>query len=310
MDLLVHLETFVAVAEERSFSRAAEALGIAQPLLSRRVKSLEDHLGGELFDRSRRQIRITDLGTLLLPHANDLLARTNHLYAAVRAARRASVVALGVPADGDPRALARVIRAASERGLALGVQELPAAQRAEALADGSLALALTRVPPASASLRVPLGVASARPTTAGDARPVHLDQLRGRRGRPGTGRHLLITGEDDIPLLREELTKRAARAGLPESSLRTVPSTSAALAEMLAGEALLLCPEQYARRHQVSWAPLADTSLQRGYALTVAARAGDTHDWLTPLLAAVVGAEGAEPTRPNNDDSHLLAARG
>ena len=48
MDLLVHLETFVAVAEERSFSRAAEALGIAQPLLSRRVKSLEDHLGGEL----------------------------------------------------------------------------------------------------------------------------------------------------------------------------------------------------------------------------------------------------------------------
>lgn len=69
MDLLVHLETFVAVAEERSFSRAAEAQGIAQPLLSRRVRTLEDSLGGELFDRSRRQIEITAFGELLLPHA-------------------------------------------------------------------------------------------------------------------------------------------------------------------------------------------------------------------------------------------------
>ncbi|GAA0919963.1 hypothetical protein GCM10009557_90760 [Virgisporangium ochraceum] len=67
MDLLAHLAAFVAVADEASFSRAADRLGIAQPLLSRRVRTLEEHFGGPLFDRSPRRVSTTDFGQLLLP---------------------------------------------------------------------------------------------------------------------------------------------------------------------------------------------------------------------------------------------------
>ena len=104
------------MAAERSFSRAAETLGIAQPLLSRRIKNLEATFGGELFHRAPRQIRLTEFGVLLLPHAQDALARTNHLRSVAESARGSSVRVLGVPPDCEPNVLARVIRAAADGG--------------------------------------------------------------------------------------------------------------------------------------------------------------------------------------------------
>ncbi|MYR91462.1 LysR family transcriptional regulator, partial [Streptomyces sp. SID685] len=91
MDLLAHLEAYVATADEASFSRAADRLGIAQPLLSRRIKTLEGHFGGPLFDRSRRQVTTTELGVLLLPYARDVLDRAQRLRQAAHSARHARV---------------------------------------------------------------------------------------------------------------------------------------------------------------------------------------------------------------------------
>lgn len=314
MDLLVHLATFAAVARERSFSRAADELGIAQPLLSRRIRTLEDHLGGELFDRSRRQIEITDLGALLLPHARDLLARSDHLLDVARTARASTVLALGVPPDADPRALAQVIRASADRGLTVSVREVAAAERAAALASGALALALVRVPPDAAALTVPLGLASAGPPGDAPVRPVHLDDLRPRRPADArTGPRILVTGEDDVPLLTESLHRRAARAGLPEHRVRLTSSTASALAETLAGDGLLLCVERFARREQLSWAPLADPALRRGYELAGSPRrrlgtsVTELRAWLTPLLGAAVGAAPAR-ARTDPDGPALLAS--
>ena len=56
------LRHVVAVAEERSFTRAAERLHISQPGLSRSVRDLERQLGVEIFDRSGRQIELTAAG--------------------------------------------------------------------------------------------------------------------------------------------------------------------------------------------------------------------------------------------------------
>lgn len=70
---LRHLRYFQAVAEELSFSKAAEKLHIAQPALSRTVKELEDDLGAELLQRTKRSVKLTPAGAVLLHEAGILL---------------------------------------------------------------------------------------------------------------------------------------------------------------------------------------------------------------------------------------------
>jgi DNA-binding transcriptional LysR family regulator len=63
------LRAFVTVAEELSFTRAAERLFIAQQALSSQIQQLEARLGVKLFERTTRKVRMSEAGELLLPHA-------------------------------------------------------------------------------------------------------------------------------------------------------------------------------------------------------------------------------------------------
>jgi DNA-binding transcriptional LysR family regulator len=58
---------FLALCEERNFTRAAKRCGVAQPSLTRAIKQLEKKLGGSLFERDRVNTRLTDLGILVRP---------------------------------------------------------------------------------------------------------------------------------------------------------------------------------------------------------------------------------------------------
>src|SRR5918999_5320800 len=82
---------FVAVAEERNITRAAERLHISQPALSAAIKQLEAQLGVELLDRSDRVLGVTPAGELLLAEGRGLLAEADRVFEAVRA-RDAAVV--------------------------------------------------------------------------------------------------------------------------------------------------------------------------------------------------------------------------
>ena len=70
---LRHLRYFIAIAEERSFSRASEKLHVSQPPLSRQIRDLEAELGGKLLDRSRQGVRLTRLGTAILARSRALV---------------------------------------------------------------------------------------------------------------------------------------------------------------------------------------------------------------------------------------------
>ena len=74
---LRHLRYFVAIAEERSFTRAAERLWIAQPGLSQQMRSLERELGVELLERHPRGTSLTAAGELFLERARAALAATD-----------------------------------------------------------------------------------------------------------------------------------------------------------------------------------------------------------------------------------------
>ncbi|MFE9425083.1 LysR family transcriptional regulator [Kitasatospora sp. NPDC006697] len=71
---LRQLQYFVAVAEERNFTRAAALVHVAQPGVSAQIRRLERELGQELLDRSGRSVRLTEAGEAVLPYARAALA--------------------------------------------------------------------------------------------------------------------------------------------------------------------------------------------------------------------------------------------
>ena len=84
---LRHLEYFVAVAQELSFTRASRRLHVVQSGVSSAIQSLERELGVPLFDRNRHRVSLTDAGQALLPEARATLAAAQAAREAVSEAR-------------------------------------------------------------------------------------------------------------------------------------------------------------------------------------------------------------------------------
>lgn len=80
---LRQLEYFVAVADEASFTRAAEKLHVAQPGVSAQIRQLERELGQDLFDRSGRTVRVTEIGAAVLGYAREALGAASGARLAV-----------------------------------------------------------------------------------------------------------------------------------------------------------------------------------------------------------------------------------
>src|SRR3712207_6298460 len=87
---LRQIETFRAVAEELSFSRAAAKLGYVQSSVSVQVAALEQELGVPLFDRLGRRIVLTDAGEVMLAYSQRLLSLAQETRVAVADAGVAS----------------------------------------------------------------------------------------------------------------------------------------------------------------------------------------------------------------------------
>src|SRR5918998_1039116 len=127
MDLR-RLRYFVAVAEESSFSRAAEKLRIAQPPLSSQIKQLEQELGVLLFERSNRGVWLTEAGELLLEEVRRMFAQLDQTVLAVQRVGHGQVgrLTLGFVPSSSNEALPPILRAFRERfpGVELFLREM------------------------------------------------------------------------------------------------------------------------------------------------------------------------------------------
>ena len=79
------LKAFLTIVDQGSFSEAADILHLTQPAISKRLAALENQLGSPLIDRSHRQIRLTDAGARLLPHARKILDEIHNARMALSA---------------------------------------------------------------------------------------------------------------------------------------------------------------------------------------------------------------------------------
>jgi DNA-binding transcriptional LysR family regulator len=241
---LRQLRTFVAVAEERNFTRAAERLHLAQQAVSKSVAQLERELGVALLERTTREVRLTAAGAALLHDARDVLASADAAFArAVEVGRGLSgIVHVGVsPALG--RDVRQEIVAALRAGapeLSVSVLEVRPGAVEQGLRDRELDLVVahtSRAGPSvdSAALRpvpvrlyVPEGHRLAARTD-----PVALRELDGER--------LLVRSAPGTPFT-DLLLNRLAAAGATVRPIESRVTGETAPAELIENDAVTLNP--------------------------------------------------------------------
>src|SRR5215472_1602532 len=86
---------FTVVADHRHFGRAAAALRVAQPSLSRQIRHLEQQVGARLLDRTPQGTTLTEAGEVFLPRAKALLRSAAQATASARAAAKPHRITIG-----------------------------------------------------------------------------------------------------------------------------------------------------------------------------------------------------------------------
>src|ERR1700675_4138835 len=160
MDLSA-LRMFLAVAHERSFSRAAAKVHRTQPAVSQAVRRLEADVGEQLFDRSSKNGTLTEAGRVLQNYGQRLVRLAEETESAVRELRdlRRGRVLVGAN-EAAVHTLLPLIARFSQRfpDIAADVRRVPARQIAVEVQQGSLDFgALTFRPPEAGLLEVPVG---------------------------------------------------------------------------------------------------------------------------------------------------------
>ncbi|WP_097865659.1 LysR family transcriptional regulator [Streptomyces sp. rh34] len=155
MDLdLRKLRYFVAVADQLHFSRAADELHIAQPVLSRQIRALERDLGASLFTRGRHGVALTDAGRQLLADAGPLLASAHAVRRRVTVAARGSRrLTVGFRAGVAVIPAARAFEA-RHPDVVVDVQRIEWGDQATMLLDGRIDVGYVRLPIDETGLRV------------------------------------------------------------------------------------------------------------------------------------------------------------
>jgi len=148
---LRHLRYFVAVAEERHITRAAERLGIQQPPLSQQIRALEAELGAPLLRRHPRGVELTQAGEVLLTEARTVLEQVERAVTATRRAGRGEAGRIGLgftsSASFHPLvpAMVRAYRDAYPL-VALSLEESGTSELVDALVQQRLDAAFVRSP--------------------------------------------------------------------------------------------------------------------------------------------------------------------
>lgn len=259
---LRHLESFVAVAEELHFSRAAERLQIAQSPLSQRIRALEADLGVRLFDRTNRSVALTDAGSAVLREARRTLDAAEGARRAAQRARdgESGTLRLAFVASAAFVALPALLRGvhADAPDMRIVLQRLNSAAQAQALVADRIDAGLSRTPPdpEQGLDHLDLGPEPLLVALPGDhrdagARSVDLATL-------AEDPWILSRGSSAPSDLNRHIRLACARAGFEPTVAHEAPDLPSVLGVVAGGLGVSLVPAGIARLHApgVTTAPL------------------------------------------------------
>ncbi len=306
MDLIRHLQCFVAVAEELHFGRAAQRLGMAQPPLSQRIQRLERELGVRLFERSTRQVTITRGGTLLLDEARRLLACSEALKATARRVQdgHSGLLRAALPPDVTGETVAAILAGFKERRSAveLELHELSTAEQLARLASHDLDVGLIHHPcdvsglELGPVLRHDLGVLLPHDAPAAPLETVPLTAL--------AGYDLILFPRALAPAVYDDLLTTCARHGYTPTAVRHGQGPSFTHGLLLSRRAVAFGPRgaRPAADPDLVWRPLTGAPLAWRHSAAWLRGRGDAtvHAFADTVTEALGRTTAAAPDLPSH----------
>jgi DNA-binding transcriptional LysR family regulator len=272
---LRHLRSFVAVAEELHFGRAAERLHIAQSPLSQQIQRLERQIGATLFERNRRKVDLTEAGHAMLRHAREALAQADLAETAARAAAagRTGTLRVGFLGSAALALLPRIVPPwrVEAPDVRLELVEGPSGEHIGAVLEQRLDVAFVRPTAALTGLiahpvwREPVVAALPTGSVLSQHDPLRLSDL--------ADQPFVLFPRDSAPAFHDELTGACVRMGFTPRVAFECSAMPTVVGLVAAGLGVSLVPRSISSiaLGGVVYRDLADAHPEAGIALVVSA---------------------------------------
>lgn len=293
---LRHLRYFVAVAEEKNFTRASERLFIAQPPLSRQIQQLEEELGVALFEKGSRPLRLTEAGKFFYAHAQTLLSKASDLKSMTqRVGKIERTLSIGFVASTLYGMLPKIIRLfrTQHSEIAMSLHEMTTTEQIIALKEGRIDVGFGRIKQEDPNIRrillreerLVVAVPVDHPLAANGG-AVKLQDLVTER--------LIVFPKAPRPSFADQVLSAFAGKGLAPENIFEVRELQIAVGLVAAGEGIAIVPAsvQGMRRADLNYIEIQDKNAVSP--ILFSSRLLDKSEELSKLLELIYAIYDAE----------------
>jgi DNA-binding transcriptional LysR family regulator len=286
---LRHLRYFVAVAEERNFTRAAERLHIAQPPLSRQIQQLEEYLGVALIEKGSRPLKLTEAGQFFLAHAKPLLDQVRDLKAMTqRVGKLERTLSVGFVASTLYGLLPDIIRRYRERHpeVEVTLHEMTTVDQLKALKEGRIDVGFGRIKSEDPSIRR-IRLRDERMVAAVPSGHRLAQRREGLRLLDLLHEPLLVYPKAPRPSFADQVLAAFSEANLVPDHVTEVRELQIAMGLVAAGQGISIVPESVVGMHHRNVAYLKIEDKYAFSPVLFSVRHMDRSPELENMLAAV-----------------------
>lgn len=301
---LRQLRHFIAVAELKSFSRAAEKVHIAQPALSISIRNLEREIGVRLFDRGPRHVLLTTEGEEALRLARGALSQADEVAQIGKSTKESGVLRVSFVGSAAHQILPRFLPAFRQLhpGISLELSEGPSLEVINRVQEGIVEAGIVRHPvlqPTALEMRVldrePLVVALPRGHALTERDRIQLADL--------ANEPIIQYSHTHAPAMNTVIALGCQKAGFePKVSQEAIQiQTILSLVECGLGAALVPASARNAFWQQVEFKPLADAQTLLPVGLALIFDPASNNPRLPRLVEAMVSLSRSDSSGPNEE---------